>query len=164
MTKTLTIFARATRKAFLGPSEALLLFRMSAWVIALSVAVKLFPLPRALRLVSTSMRNPTDRPKEETQKRLANAVDLVLKADLLAFKPICWKRAAVLHRYLALEGISSHIVFGMRKETDGNVSGHAWLESNGEVILESAPPHYSVTYTFPSRGPFEVDLKLLEKN
>ena len=164
MTKTLTVLARATRKAFLGPSEAWLLFRMSAWVVVLSAAVKLFPLPRALRLVSTSTRNLTgSRPKEETQKRLADALDLVLKADLLAFKPICWKRAAVLHRYLALEGIGSHIIFGMRKESDGLVSGHAWLESSGEVILESTPPRYTVTYTFPSRESFEVDLNLLEQ-
>lgn len=164
MTKTLTIFARATRKAFLGPSEALLLFRMSAWTIVLSVAVKLFPLPRALRLVSTNLRNPTGRPKEETQKRLADAVDLVLKADLLAFKPICWKRAALLHRYLALEGISTQIIFGMRKEPGGGLSGHAWLQSNGEVILESAPPCYAVTYTFPSAEAFEVDLNLLKQS
>ena len=175
MTKTLNIFARATRKALLGPTEALLLLRMSAWVMVLSVAVKLFPLPRALRLLSTRTRDPsgggTDKngcptswQKEETQRRLAAAVDLVLNSDLLAFKPICWKRAAVLHRYLALEGISTHILFGMRKETNGSLSGHAWLESDGKVILESAPPRYAVTYTFPSREPFEVDLNLLRKS
>lgn len=164
MTKTLTIFARATRKVFLGPSEALLLLRMSTWVIVLSVAVKIFPLPRALRLISASTRKWTGAPKEQTQNRLANAVDLVLKSDLLAFKPICWKRAAVLHRYLALEGISTHILFGMRKEPNGSVSGHAWLESDGEVILEPAPPRYSVTYTFPSRDRFNVDLDLLKQS
>lgn len=164
MTRTLTIFARATRKALLGPSEALLLLRMSAWVVALSVGVKLFSLPRALRLVSTRTRNRVSAPKDETQKRFAGLVDLLLKADLLAFKPICWKRAAVLHRYLALNGISSHIIFGVRKEPNGSVRGHAWLESDGEVILESTAPHYSVTYTFPSPEPFDVDLNLLKKS
>lgn len=164
MTKTLTILSRAMRKALLGPSEAFLLLRMSAWVIVLSVAVKMFPLPRALRLVSTSTRNPTSIPPKETQKRLADAIDLLLKADLLAFKPICWKRAALLHRYLALQGINTHILFGMRKEPNGSVSGHAWLESRGEAILESTPPRYSVTYTYPSRESCALDLNLLEKS
>lgn len=132
MSKTLTIFARATRKALLGPSEAFLLFRMSAWVLVLSAAVRSFPLPRALRLVSTRTRSSIGTSKLETQKRLADLLDLLLKTDLLIFKPICWKRAAVLHRYLALNGISTKILFGVRKEPNGSVSGHAWLESNGE--------------------------------
>jgi hypothetical protein len=164
MTSTLTILARATRKAISGPSEALLLFRMSAWVLVLSVAVKLFPLPRALRLVSTRTRNTGALSKEETQKRLADLIDLLLKIDLLAFKPVCWKRAALLHRYLALQGISTHILFGIRKEPNGSVSGHAWLESDGEAIVESSAPRYSVTYTFPSPLPFDVDLNLLKKS
>jgi hypothetical protein len=52
MTKIITFLTRATRKVFLGPAEALLLLRMAGWVLLLSVAVKVFPLPRALRLVS----------------------------------------------------------------------------------------------------------------
>ncbi len=164
MTKTLTIFARATRKAASGPSEAILLLRMSSWVLVLSAAVRLLSLPRALRLVSTSTRKSSGAPAADIQKRLADAVDLVLKSNLLAFKPICWKRAAVLHRYLALEGIGTQILFGMTKEPNGSLSGHAWLESNGEVILESTPPRYTVTYTFPSREPFDVDLNLIKKS
>ncbi len=70
----------------------------------------------------------------------------------------------MLHRYLALNGISTRIQFGVRKEANGRVDGHAWLESNGEVILESAEPRYAVTYTFPSPQTFDVDLNLLRKS
>lgn len=163
MTKTLTIFARATRKALLGPADAFLMLRMSAWVLVVSGAVKVFSLPKALSLVSTRMRDPAGA-TGETQKRLASLIDLLLKTNLFAFKPICWKRAAVLHRYLALNGISTRIQFGVRKEANGRVDGHAWLESNGEVILESAEPRYAVTYTFPSPQTFDVDLNLLRKS
>ena len=52
------------------------------------------------------------------------------------FKPICWKRAAVLHRYLSRNGTATRIIFGVRGENDGKVDGHAWLEANGEPILE----------------------------
>jgi hypothetical protein len=164
LAKISTVLSAAARKVIVGPAEALLLLRMAGWVVLLSGAVKLMPLPRALRLISTKTRAPSETPERETQKRLADAVDLLLKINLLAFKPICWKRAALLHRYLALHGISTHILFGIRKEPNGSVNGHAWLESDGEAIVESTAPHYSVTYTFPSPEPFDVDLNLLDKS
>jgi len=80
---------------------------------------------------------------------LARAIDLLLSADFLMFKPICWKRAAVLHRYLARSGTPTRIIFGVRSETGGKVDGHAWLEANGQPILEPTPPDYVVTYSFP---------------
>jgi len=161
MTKTLTFLTRATRKVFLDPAAALLLLRMCGWVVLLSMAVKVFTLPRALRLVSLKTRRPSETSESETQKRLAAAIDLLLKTDLFILKPSCWKRAALLHRYLALNGISTRIVFGMRPELNGSVSGHAWLEASGKPILETTAPNYAVTYAFPSNENFEVDLNLL---
>ena len=95
---------------------------------------------------------------EETMNRLARTMDLLLRTDMFVFKPICWKRAAVLHRYLTLSGINSRIVFGVRRGAQGEVDGHAWLESNGAPILETTAPNYKVTYAFPSDEPFEADL------
>ena len=164
MSKIVTLLTRATRKVFLGPREALLLLRMAGWVLLLSSAVKVFSLPRALTLVSTKTRFPSRNLKGETQERLADAIDLVLKTDLFVFKPSCWKRAALLHRYLALNGIATRILFGMRLEPDGTVSGHAWLEASGKPILETTSPDYAVTYSFPSRSPFDLDLDLLREN
>ena len=161
MMKTITFLSRATRNAFLGPAEALLLLRMAGWVLLLSIAVKVFSLPRALRLVATKTRSPSETPEGETQKRLAHAIDLLLKADLFILKPICWKRAALLHRYLAINGITTRIFFGVRREPNGGVSGHAWLEARGGPILETTIPDYTVTYSFPSNETFEVDLNIL---
>ena len=162
MPKILTFLNRATRKAFSGPTEALLLLRMAGWVMLLSVAVKVLPLPRALRLVSTKTRLASNVAHGEIQKQLAASADHLLKTDLLVLKPICWKRAALLHRYLALNGISTQIMFGMRREPGGNIRGHAWLEASGRPILETAAPDYAITYAFPSNGTSEeVDLHLL---
>ena len=163
MTTTLTLIKQATRKAFLSPREALLLLRMAGWVLLLSVAAKYFPLPRALRLLSTKTRTPTEIPKEDVQRRLAEAIDLLLKADFFIFKPSCWKRSALLHRYLALNGISTQILFGVRKEVDGSVAGHAWLEASNGPILEASVPNYAVTYSFPSLEAIEVDPGLLSR-
>ena len=83
------------------------------------------------------------------REELARTIDLLLSADVLVFKPICWKRAAVLHRYLSRNGTPTKIIFGVRNETGGKFDGHAWLEADGQPILEKDPPNYVVTYSFP---------------
>ena len=137
------------RKVVSKPGEAWLLLRMAWWVAVLSVTARYYSLPRALQIVAGN-QNATKHPAAaKTQDELARAIDLLLSADVLMFKPICWKRAAVLHRYLLRNGIPTRIIFGVRNEAGGTVDGHAWLEANGQPILEKTPPEYLVTYSFP---------------
>jgi hypothetical protein len=56
----------------------------------------------------------------------------------------------VLYRYLALHGIETRVVFGVRKEDEGLLAGHAWLEADGQPLLEAKSPDYSITYSFPA--------------
>ncbi len=156
--KLAKLFFVAGRKCIANPSEAFLLCRMAWWVGFLSAAARWYPLPRALELVSGSELRIGDIQDLELQNRLAKSIDLVLSADILFFRPICWKRAAVLRRYLSRNGIATRILFGVRTEEAGKVSGHAWLEANGRPILEKVPPDYVVTYSFPSEQRFEPRL------
>ncbi|MEP6636873.1 MAG: lasso peptide biosynthesis B2 protein [Acidobacteriota bacterium] len=135
---------------------------MAGWVFVLSILVRRQPLPRALQIVSAKTAGVTQDSPEATAQRLARAIDLLLAANLLVFKPICWKRAAILHRYLALNGIATRIVFGVRRGAKGEVDGHAWLEAGGQPILEATAPNYKVTYTFPSHDAFNFELASLE--
>lgn len=150
--------------------------RMAWWVTVLSVAARCFSLPRALAIVAgseTQARRPNEAAVQNlagqnsavqdfaVQERLARMIDLLLSADVFHFKPICWKRAAVLHRYLSRNGISTRVIFGVRNEAGGKVAGHAWLEAAGEPILESTPPEYVVTYRFPSNERFDPQLATL---
>ena len=129
---------------------------MAWWIAVLSVTARLYSLPRALRIVAGNGKETV--PGQTNQAELARAIDLLLSADVLIFKPSCWKRAAVLHRYLLRNGINTRIIFGVRNDVDGKVAGHAWLEANGQPILENAPPEYVVTYSFPSNDPFDSRL------
>lgn len=147
------IFSTA-RKFVSNPSEGVLLCRMAWWVAVLSVTARFYSLPRALQIVAGNKKRLSQA--AATQDELARAIDLLLSADVLMFKPICWKRAAVLHRYLLRNGIDTRIIFGVRNETGGKVAGHAWLEANGEPILEHTPPEYVVTYSFPEIEKGEV--------
>ena len=154
-------FARAGRKLLLEPGAAFLMCRMAFWITVFSVAVRLAPLPRALQLISTSLRKRSDEPQKSVQDRLGQTIDRVLATRLLTLRPVCWKRAAILHRYLSLNGIATRVVFGLSNGTDGVVSGHAWLEANGIPILEFEVPEYTRTYCFPSNELFDPQLTLL---
>jgi len=147
ITKTTRLLSRATRKCVTRPDEAWLLLRMAWWVAVLSVTARWYSLPRALEIVAGNQKNRRRSPA--SREDLARAIDLLLSADFLIFKPICWKRAAVLHRYLSRNGTPTRIIFGVRNESDGKVDGHAWLEADGQPILETTPPDYVVTYSFP---------------
>ncbi|MFN2529856.1 MAG: lasso peptide biosynthesis B2 protein [Pyrinomonadaceae bacterium] len=141
---------RGTRKFLLHPKDAWLLIRIAWWVTVFSAATRVCCLPSALQLIAASNRNSLQTLDSIVQKRLGHAVDLLLAIDVLWFNPICWKRAALLHRYLRLNGLDTQIVFGVRNEKDAVLSGHAWLEVNREPLLESFRPDYVVTYRFPS--------------
>ncbi|MDT5269731.1 MAG: Transglutaminase-like superfamily [Acidobacteriota bacterium] len=142
---------RAARLLLFEPGSALLAARMGVWVVMLSLLVKVMPLPRAMALV-TPRRGARDEPADPAlvQNRLALLLDSVLAADFWVFTPTCWKRAPVLHRYLALSGIDTRVLFGVRREGTDALSGHAWLEACGVPILEKTPPDYKVTYSFPA--------------
>lgn len=140
------------------PREALLMCRMAWWVVVLSIAARRYSLPRALEIVAGRQSDrPTPADPLEHQ-RLARAIDLLLSADVLMFRPICWKRAAVLHRYLSQSGTPTRIIFGVRNDRSGTVTGHAWLEAEGQPILETTPPEYVATYRFPSNERFDPRL------
>jgi hypothetical protein len=140
------------------PARAWMMVRMAGWIVILSGLVKICPLPTALRLVSTSTRG---KQTENSADELSTAIDSILSLDFFVLKPSCWKRATVLHRYLALRGVSTTIVFGLRREADGELKGHAWLEREGRPVFESSPPIYKVTYTFPSSQRFDGELALM---
>lgn len=148
MPKFARLILRITQKFARQPAEAWLLCRMAWWVAVLSIVARVYSLPRALEIVAGNEKR-NGRLRNANQEQLARSIDLLLSANILMFKPICWKRAAVLRRYLLRSGIPARIVFGVRNDNSGTVDGHAWLEAEGRPILESSPPEYVVTYSFP---------------
>ena len=156
MRKVARLILRLGRKSVTRPREALLLCRMAWWVVVITVTARWYSLPRALEIVAGHQNGK--QPGRLNQQELARAIDLLLSADVLIFKPICWKRAAVLQRYLLRNGINTRIIFGVRNETGGKVAGHAWLEAGGQPIFERTPPDYVVTYRFPSNDRFDPRL------
>jgi transglutaminase superfamily protein len=140
----------AGRKAIRHPQDAWLYFRLAWYVVVITISARFFPLPRALSMVAASSSGDRIIHEPLTTQTLARKLDALLAIDLLCFRPSCWKRAAVLHRFLALNGISTLIRFGVKADAPGDVTGHAWLESEGLPILEMEAPNFVITYTYPS--------------
>ena len=147
--KALRVLKRTARLALADPHDALLTARMALWVVLITVLARLTSLPRAQRLSSSAVRSRSLADSRETPAKLGELIDRVLGIDLFVFRRSCWKRALVLHRYLALNGIESQIKFGLRKESNGMMDGHAWLESKGQPLLEDNAHDYVVTFTLP---------------
>ena len=136
------------RKSVRHPKELFLMVRMAWWIGVISIMAQLWSLPKALELVSGKPAG-TNSNHKDLEKRLANTLDQLLSADVVFLKPKCWKRAAVLRRYLSKNGIPTTIVFGVRRDLNGDLDGHAWLEFEGKPILEKSHPDYVVTYRYP---------------
>jgi hypothetical protein len=123
---------------------------MATWVVALSAMVKFLPLPTILKIIDPQIHRVSGSDPQASQQRLAYCIDRLLSTNRLVFTPLCWKRAAVLYRYLALDGVRTRIVFGINKRGDGLLDGHAWLEADGKPFLESKTPEFTVTYSCPA--------------
>lgn len=148
--RLLVLLSRAGRKTVLHPWEAMLIVRMAVWIIILSALLKLTSLPRVLQLMSIRVQPDGTAADQSEADKLAHAIDILLGTNVLFFRPSCWKRAMILQRFLALRSIDTVINFGVRKDTNGQVVGHAWLERQGEPIFEATSPAYAVTFRFPT--------------
>ena len=149
--------SKATRLIFARPRRAWLMAEIAAWTLVLSYALRFRSLPDALRILS--VQNSASVEGKLDQMEIATAVDAVLGMNLAMFRQICWRRAILLHHFLGREGLATSIVFGLRINPGGEVLGHAWLETDGQPLLEAEPPNYRVTYRFPSDEICKVDLK-----
>ena len=95
-TKTFRLLFGAGRKFVAQPGEAWLICRWRGGWCRFGSNASVSVAPRAESLPA---RNDSAGRQAGLQERFAKSIDLLLSADVFVFKPICWKRAAVLHRY-----------------------------------------------------------------
>jgi hypothetical protein len=166
MAGTLLIgLGQAARQAWRAPRRAVLSLRLAWWLVLVSLLARVTSLPRVqwfLSLRATSIGTTTtgslwrhagpraaDRPSPE---QLARAIDAILRLDLPTLRRgRCWKRALVLQRFLARQGIDCRVTFGVRRTSNGVLQGHAWLERDGQPLLEFEPGTNTYVVTFRLR-------------
>ncbi len=129
-------------------------------VTTLPVVLKLFSLPRFMKLFTPRSMNVYEGfDMEESKSKVIKFTDYVLSRKYLMYKNICLRRSLVLYYFLRKLGVNVNICFGVRYNkrqpvvsTHKKLEGHAWLLYNGEIFLErntEATKTYKMVYTFP---------------
>jgi hypothetical protein len=137
------------RSVYREPDVMFLALRMACWVVLISALARLCSIPRTLRLVTPVSKGVFRCEARLTPSRLAAVLDRILRTNVAAFTPTCWKRAAILYRYLCLAGHEPHILFGLMKAAVPPHTGHAWVELKGDPVCEAARPDCFIIYRFP---------------
>jgi Transglutaminase-like superfamily len=142
----ITKMVSAFRCLWREPRAFLLFLRMAGWVVLLTLLTKIFSLQRVLQFITV---HPAPAKQFIETDKIVSLLDQLLSLNVLAFTPTCWKRAIILHRFLALQGLPTRIVFGVQRDAANKLSGHAWLEFQGQPFLEMQTPQFVPTFSFP---------------
>lgn len=117
--------------------------------LEISLLARLLPLPKAFALISP--RAGASQPDEAAARNVVNALDTLLVARVPFIRPQCWRRAAVLRRFLRFVGVDTTIVFGVTTEGKPPVEAHAWLERDGKPFAEAPKAKlYRRVFEFPA--------------
>ena len=127
--------ARVIAGCIRSPADVWLAARMTGWRIAVPLLKWRLPLPRLARLMWTrSRRADRDRAREQRIVTLAEALcgphgDSVLDN--------CLERSLVSYRFLSQAGADAELAFGVARDRDDPVRGHAWVRLDGEPVHDT---------------------------
>lgn len=138
-------------------ADLILIAHVGWWIIAVTMLIKLLPLPKAFNLIKPLTVPRPRRTQSETNYYLAHIVEItdrLLNLNWLFFTPTCWKRAAVLFRFLTLAGVNPRIIFGAKLTNAkfARLDGHAWIEVSDVPVYEKEKPEYMPTFSYPEKG------------
>jgi len=131
----------------LPPAERFFLFRAVTLVAATRIALWLLPF-RILRRISVKV----DRACSAFQKRGEFSRDRAIWAIQVASRYVprasCLTQALATQALLGSSGIPASVRIGVAKSTAGNFEAHAWLESDGEILMGGADANQRYTRLF----------------
>ena len=128
--------ARVIAECIGSPADLWLAVRMAAWRLAVPLLKWRLPLPRLARLMWTSSRRAErDRAREQQIVTLAEALCGPHGGGVL---DNCLERSLVSYRFLSQAGADAELAFGVARDRDDPVRGHAWVRLDGEPVHDSS--------------------------
>jgi hypothetical protein len=119
-----------------SPADVWLAARMAGWRLAVPLLKWRLPFPRLARVMWTpSRRRERDREREQRIVTLAETLCGPHGDRLL---DNCLERSLVSYRFLSQAGAEPELAFGVAKDRDDAVRGHAWVMLDGEPVHDSA--------------------------
>lgn len=108
-------------------------------LLAVRVSVALLGAPRTQRLVERSQGQMSDRGRAE---RAARAIQRA--ARRLPLRTSCFEQSLALTWMLHAAGMQAAVRFAVRREHGPDpLSAHAWVEHDGQALLDDAPLHFT---------------------
>ena len=144
-------FARTFRR----PGDIVLAARIGVFLWTIPRRLDSQPLDHVLRDLARESRDPSADLHADAA-RISRLRQAWLASPLFRARNTCYVRALTLFRFLADDGRSMRIHFGVEPGTlpGDRVRGHAWV-SAGEEVLEAPEPllagRVSELYAFPSQ-------------
>jgi len=141
------------RKFFRLPApERLLLIRAVTLLVVVRIALWLFPF-KILQQISTRFVGTSLPSSQESDISPERVVCAVQAASRYVPRATCLTQALAAQILLRFGGIPASVRIGVAKETAGSFEAHAWLESDGEVLMGGAESaqRYTQLLCFSSR-------------
>jgi hypothetical protein len=137
---------RALGRLLSSPADSWLAVKTLGWMCVLPVLKRTLPLPRLVRLMWVSPRDPERDPERE--KRVIRVVARLSRAS----GGNCLERSLILYRYLSRVDADPRLVIGMAKPD--MYLGHVWVTVNGRPLLETPETlrGYEEVTAFDSEG------------
>jgi hypothetical protein len=116
-------------------SEQWILFQVSIMLVSIRVALIFLPFRTISRLTQRVGRKPLDLNAGEvvSTRRVIWAINKA-GGPILGDRA-CLAQALAGQLLLKRRGISTHVRIGVLKDGDGQLQAHAWLESEGQVLI-----------------------------
>ena len=126
---------RDLRRCIRSPSDAWLAGRMALWRLAVPLLKWLLPLPRLARLMwATRGRQERDPAREQRIVALSETLCGPHGGRIL---DNCLERSLVSYRFLSQAGAEPELTFGVARDKNDPVRGHAWLTLDGQPVHDS---------------------------
>ena len=120
----------------LSPAERRLFLKAGGAVVAVRLGLWILPFPRLRRIVAGLARRPEAHPLAlcayPAPQRIVRAVVLVSRYVPAA---TCLTQAMAAQVLLARYGYTTSLRIGVAKGERGQLLAHAWLESEGRVVI-----------------------------
>jgi hypothetical protein len=119
----------------LSAAERALLARAALTVAAIRLGLCVLPFARLRRLVARATKSRAAGSASQPIERLAWAVMLTSR---YVPKATCLTQALALQVLLGRQGQAAQLQFGVAHDANGRLEAHAWLESEGRIVIGGA--------------------------
>jgi hypothetical protein len=131
---------RLTKFLCLSRRKRCLILQSTVLLFLVRTGLGLLPLVVITGLLKRVLDRTAAHQSEAEPMSAPDVVDALVKASRCVPFSTCLTRSVVAQALLRRHGHAPRLYIGVRKDTDGTLKAHAWLENQGTVVLGGSEP------------------------